>query len=355
MIWGQNRTQGFTGFHFAAGAGMPFLKVYLEFESEVVDVLDGDGRSPLSFAAINGKESVAQLLIEKGANFELRDKCGMAPLSCAAYRGREDVVKVLLRSGAQIDAESGSTTGMTALAYAAYSGREKVVKLPLEKGAKLDQEDKWGRTPLYLAAENLYAPTLQLLLEKGANTEPRDDSGQAPLISAAYHGTRLSNNIIDYGADNGCKDHEDQAPLAEMAAVSKEEDIVALLLQHGADANAKDDSGNTPLWYAIKEGNDAITLLLIGNGADVNFVDNDGIPLHGWALANGKTLEIFRHLIEKGADVNFKYTSGGSLLLKAAQLDRERHCTSLFRKGCGCGNRRPTCFASRKGYIQPGE
>ena len=84
---------------------MPFLKVYLEYESEVIDVLDSDGRSPLSYADMHGKESVVQLLIEKGANFELRVKWGMTPFSWAAYRGHKGVVKVLLRSGAQIDAE----------------------------------------------------------------------------------------------------------------------------------------------------------------------------------------------------------------------------------------------------------
>ena len=68
------------------------------------------------------------------------------------------------------------------------------------------------------------------------------------------------------------------------------------------------------------------------HGADV-FVGNNDFPILGWPLANGKVLEIFRHLIGKCADVNFKYTSGRSLLLKTAQLDRGDISRLLLEKG----------------------
>ena len=66
-----------------------------------------------------------------------------------------------------------------------------------------------------------------------------------------------------------------------MACQNGHEAIVSLLLEKGADVNAKNNDGWTPLHWASENGHEAIVSLLLEKGADVNAKDNDGeTPLH---------------------------------------------------------------------------
>ena len=80
-------------------------------------------------------------------------------------------------------------------------------------------------------------------------------------------------------------------------------DVVKVLIDNGADVNAKDDSGDTPLHWAAFTGARKITRMLIAAGADVNAKDSEGwTPLHMAALhGQGR---IVRMLLAAGADPN---------------------------------------------------
>ena len=103
----------------------------------------------------------------------------------------------------------------------------------------------------------------------------------------------------------------------------KKENIkeVKRLIQAGANINAKDKKGKTPLHFAAQQGNFELVKLLIENGADVNAKDNAWItPLHLAAYSN--QVKVVRFLVEKGADVDasdyflwrtYYYTTDSSL------------------------------------------
>jgi hypothetical protein len=83
-------------------------------------------------------------------------------------------------------------------------------------------------------------------------------------------------------------------------------DVVAALIANGADVNAKDNDGKTPLHWAM---NADVVEALIAHGADVNAKDNEGsTPLHG-ATDHGDA-DIVETLIAHGADVNAKDNKG---------------------------------------------
>jgi len=96
------------------------------------------------------------------------------------------------------------------------------------------------------------------------------------------------------------------------AAVGGSKEIAELLIAAGADVNAKDQYGHTPLYTATVFGHQEIVELLIENGADVDVRDSLGRPPLHKAAANGHK-EIVELLIVEGADVNVMTRTGTPL------------------------------------------
>jgi ankyrin repeat protein len=98
----------------------------------------------------------------------------------------------------------------------------------------------------------------------------------------------------------------------ELLDASKKGDVekVKKLLKEGADVNAKDRFGFTPLHYTALNGHFEVVKLLIERGADVNAKTNGGWTPLRFAAIYGH-FEVVKLLIERGADVNAKDKDGG--------------------------------------------
>ena len=92
---------------------------------------------------------------------------------------------------------------------------------------------------------------------------------------------------------------------------------VKTLLAAGADVNAPDDTGMTPLMVAAAQGDGAIARLLIAGGANVSAAAADGTTalMHAASANRG---DLVRLLISSGADVNAKQAGGMAALMIAA-------------------------------------
>ena len=144
----------------------------------------------------------------------------------------------------------------------------------------------------------------------------------------------------------GCGNPEADRALLEAArgkislsSFGYEENIEAVkkTLADGADVNAKDEDGRTPLLHAAYQGNNEIAELLLANGADVNAKNEvDTTPLHHAALYGHKeTVELF---ITNGADVNAIIVSGqhqGKTPLDLAIQLKRTETADLLRKHGG--------------------
>jgi hypothetical protein len=119
--------------HFAADYGLgETVRRLLENEHNA-DSKDDNGRTPLSWAAGGGRETVVQLLVDRAdVDADSKDNQGHTPLFWATMYGHEAVVRLLV-DRADIDADSKDNEGHTPLFWATTCGREGVVRLLVDR------------------------------------------------------------------------------------------------------------------------------------------------------------------------------------------------------------------------------
>jgi len=303
-----NDNNGRTPLSWAALEGQAsVMQQLLETGTVETDSKDSDGRTPLSFAAEGGHEAVVQLLLTKKVDADSKDSDGRTPLSWAALRGQASVIQQLLETGI-VETDSKDSNGRTPLSFAAEGGHEAVVQLLLTK--KVDADSKAtggniGRTPLSFAAEGGHEAVVRLLLAEKVDIDSKDSDGRTPLSWAALEGqASIVQQLLETGiVETDSKDSNGRTPLL-FAAERGHEDVVRLLLAEKVDIDSKDSDGRTPLSFAAGRGLEAVVMLLLKEGAELECKDTlySHTPL-SWAAKYGHEA-VVRLLLEKGANLN---------------------------------------------------
>jgi ankyrin repeat protein len=284
------------------------------------DLRDYQGRTPLSWAAQEGRLSIVELLIQGGADLDGIDGRGYTPLHRALENGHEAVARLLIENGADVNAQDKG--GWTALIWASQNGHEAVARLLIENGADVNAQDKEGLTALIRASQNGHEVVARLLIENGADVNAQDKEGWMAQIRASQYDHEADVRfLIENGADVNAQDKGGWTALIR-ASQNGHEVIARLLIENGADVNAQDKGGLTALIRASRNGHEAVARLLIENGADVNAQDKAGWTALIWASQNGHEV-VARLLIENGADVNAQGKEGWTALIWASRYAHE--------------------------------
>jgi ankyrin len=131
-------------------------------QANVVNGVGSEGNRALELSCLQGDAATAKILLEHGANPNLRSKVGATPLHDAALTGKREVVELLLDHGANINA-TDSESASTPLHYAASFGHLDVVKLLVGRGADVTLRSTAGFTALQLATRNDFADVAAFL------------------------------------------------------------------------------------------------------------------------------------------------------------------------------------------------
>ncbi|KAL8392991.1 hypothetical protein RB595_002977 [Gaeumannomyces hyphopodioides] len=259
--------QGRTPLSWAAQDGRLKMAQLLIQGGANVNEFDGQGYTPLIRAFNNGREVIAQLLIDKGA--DVQGKFGWMTLTFVSGRGHEAITRLLINNGADVNGRNSS--GWTPLACASTNGHEAIARLLIDKGADVNAQNSDSWTPLAYASKNGYEAIARLLIDKGADVNARNPYGRTPLIWASINGHEvIARLLIDKGADINAKGTYNNSTALISASGNGHEAIARLLIDNGADVNAKNIYQPTALTLALKNGHEAIARLLIENGADVS-------------------------------------------------------------------------------------
>lgn len=252
--------------------------------------------------------NIVELLLEKGADVNAKDKYQIAPLHIAVYYEKGKISQLLLQKGADrinniewdaYDFDKGTFTDFW---------RDNV-----RRGANEDVQGKKSIT-LWESVKSDDIETARNLIEKGADINAKDNSHSryTPLHWASYYGRlEIAKLLIDKGADVNATYGTEHRNALQLAIDHKHEDIAALLISKGANVNAKTKSSNYSahtLHMAAKHGNLKITRLLLEKGAEVNAKNQSGAtPLHKAALEGHA--DVVKNLLDNGADVNARDNS----------------------------------------------
>ena len=258
----------------------------------------------------------------------------------SAEKGDAFAVKLFLAAG--IDPNATDEEGNTAMMYAArarsaddlYAANEKVsaararyaeiIKALLKAKADVNEKNRGGGTALSWAAAWRNIDTVRVLLDNGADVEAIN----ATFFDAAEDG---QTDILRVLRDRGADVHKVGSGALRSAAgsgsgrVTDEQlsDTVRFLLDLGADVNASDKEGWTPLLLAAERGHPSVARILLDRGANVNAkCDCSGWLDGGWTALMIAIIqrhdEVVRLLLDKGAEVNAKNGNTGETALMVA-------------------------------------
>jgi ankyrin repeat protein len=272
----------------------------------------GDGIAPLHFAAGEGYTGMAQYLLEKNVDINVKNASGTTPLHEAARSGNIIIMDLLLQRGADVRARDAKGNTPMHIGIPAASHREALALL-LARGADPNTRDEHGESPLHiLISLNRPPETLSVLLEGGADVSIRNIEGKTPLYLAVQE-NRIDSigALLRYKSDLFAADNNGVTPF-ELALRENSPVLPALLTEE--TALRSDSQGNTALHIAVAAHAETATVeLILDRKALVNARNKAGdTALHG--AVRDDLGDIGELLISRGADIFANNANGESPL-----------------------------------------
>ena len=327
-----------------------------------VHLAQTDGATAVYIACQGGYLDYVRVLFAAGASLETPQNADATPFYVAAHQRHVDVMRYLVAEGG-VDVLATTKVGQTALHQACRAGYADVfdVLFTEERGrtlggpASIAVADESGATPLHLAAEHGHAKACVRLLDLGAEVNVGNGTGASPLYMACQEGhASVVAALLARGAGffDGpvppkaawppwSRENDDRAKVLDargpvhVACQEGHGDVLTLLLDAGADAEAPGEKRATPVHYATENGHVGVVRLLarLRGPSLLRAASDDGsTPLHA-AAARGH-LELAKYLaVEGGADLEAVGPDGRTPLLVACHQGRDGVVAALAAAG----------------------
>ena len=289
------------------------------------------GRTPLSVAVTDAKcpINIIESLVSFGAQIDLPDDDGSTPLLSAAASGHKAAVKFFLENNASVF--HINKEGKSALHLCCKEGKSSVIPLIVKAGIDINLADCSGRTPLMYAVEDF--EVTKAILKFGPDVNRVDGNLWSALMWSV---TRYADNqadiaeiLIKNGARTELSNREGNTALHFIAKKDSSHDTVKVLAEAGANVNATNCAGESPLMLCrdVKA-----VRLLIRSGADVDAVDSAGKCALIHYLTDYGSNKHFRvnALLSAKCDPNIKDKDGKTALMYAARHKNDLKSVKLL-------------------------
>lgn len=268
-----------TSLHIAARENAINLAQLLLEKGADINSRDRDSCTPLHIAAEYAEPAMTELLLANGSESQVKKFFGTSTLHAALTEKSDDQTLALLVL-AQVDMEARDWRGRTALTIAVRRDSPAVARSLLQHGANAEVSDSARETLLITAVRTGKEWATKLLLEKGANLEGRDAQGDTALCVAVKKGQKtIVQILLDHGAMTKTIVHHQFVPMETLlhcAVRAANVSIAEKLLKAGADVYGRDCYGNTMLHRAvigIQGPPESMTRLLLRYSAPLDAVN----------------------------------------------------------------------------------
>ncbi|XP_025101578.1 uncharacterized protein LOC112568486 [Pomacea canaliculata] len=283
-------------------------RALLSYETRA-NILDNEGMTvlhrylsrpdvPCGLCSQSSPDNLLTKILKNDALINQRDRNGHTPLHLAVKFELWDKVAALLDSGACVNDKDQS--GCTALHMLSQRQDSQNLGCEMCRGWKLHLDRS------------------ELFIDSQIFIDARDESGNTALMLSAKHNNwDITERLLQTGADPCILDSNGLSVLHVLASVTPiygnsfltqemQTNILELLISRGADVNAYDSEGNTPIQVAAKHGNMDMVERLLKFKDNVNETDSEGFTLLSRVAqtSSAKCEDITTRLLEKGADVN---------------------------------------------------
>jgi len=338
------------------------VKQLLDCKADVNLTKSGANKYPLLISCERKFTDIAVMLLDQGAETNV-NKYGDTPLKLALASGDAELIKQLLGYGADVnhmqiycnDALHDAVFQWHQCTDVGKKASLNKIQMLLENGARPNALNHKCEAPLNLACKyltcrqtkyvcNVNLDIVQVLLEHGADPNARPlssmplglhgddhDVGLPPLLVASRCcNTELIVLLINYGATVDYRTKLGKTALHYaigsicysfghcLESSKNSKSTVEVLLSAGADPNAVDNTGASPLYLACESGKTDLVELLLSRGVSPNVIaaDRTKLPMH--AACKGRHYDLVKLLLECNADVTLRDDHGKTALHIAA-------------------------------------
>ena len=370
--------------HHAARKNLPEGISYLVKKGANIEALNNAGEIPLHTAAKYDATDAIRYLVSAGSSLNAANKNGDIPLQSAVLNGAFKATQMLLAAGSPVNNQNYS--GETALHQASKNNSAMIIQLLTAQGAQTEIQDSRGFTPLITAAANDRYDAASELIKAKAVIDTRDYLGSTPLyhaVSGEY--AALIRLFLVNDADIHALNAQELSPfklsLSKNPQITPEfytdklinkpdssgdcvlhilvksgqgQEALTQALKHGANLNARNSKGDTPLMLALKKGDLNAAEVLIQKGSSL-FVSNADTrnPLSAiFEMDSGARMRLFSATGANSADF-----LGESMLHYAVRENNADVVSELLSLGAdrNAHNRKgetPKDIAQAKGYLE---
>lgn len=260
------------------------------------------------YVDIAGYTDCVQCLLNAGADKHYVNQSTYTPLLTAVSNNKYATVKVLLEN--KTDPNFIHGFHMSPLHIAASRGYENIVDILIEHGTSVHSREVEGNTPLILSAKNGHYIVMKALLKAGCDVNAANYRGCTSLHYACYK-ARGFQVLLDAGADPNARDDDNITPLL-MAASEGFDVVVKALVKSKCDVNIPNDSvKRTALHLLSYKGHTESINALVYGGAKIDACDiYNRTPL--WYAIQNKKTDVVRLLLKSYSHVDTFQCQAGS-------------------------------------------